>query len=48
MEKPMTGGSYIRDPKTGKLTLQNVTTEPDPAAQKPVPAKPPVSKKGTK
>ena len=48
MKHPHTGGSYIRDPKTGKLTLQNPTAQPDPTAKKPAPAKPPATKKGNK
>jgi len=48
MEKPMTGGSYIRHPKSGKLKLQNVTKETDPATKQPVQAKPPASNEETK
>ena len=48
MKHPKTGGSYIRDPKTGKLTLQNVTKRPDPAAKEPEMTNPPSSKKGGK
>ena len=48
MKHPVTGGSYIRDPKTGKLTLQNVTEQPDPTTKEPAPATPPTKKKGSK
>jgi hypothetical protein len=48
MKKATTGGSYIRHPKTGTLKLRDVTKEPDPAAQQPVPAKPTASDEGDK
>lgn len=46
MKHPVKGGSYIRDPKTGKLTLQDVTQKPDPTAK--ASASPPAKKKGSK